>query len=174
MYGLRLTPKVVLSAGGPLDASSPGDITKWMAVPWHTDTASCRAGYEPEYDPYVPTFWPSRVPNHVLTEDDYKKAIDTGATIEDRLKSFEIRAVWIRWLKWSYIDQIKQMVTDFGRFGIVKKRMGADDVSRLPNIMYVESEVGFEENNMDKKNNSKFQEGRSLRFTREKRHGETL
>ena len=174
MYGLRLTPKVVLSAGGPLDASSPGDITKWMAVPWQTDTASCRAGYEPEYDPYLPTFWPSRVPNHVLTEDDYKNAIDTGASIEDRLKSFEIRAVWIRWLEGSGIDQLKQMVTDFGRFGIVKKRRGADDVSRLPNTMYVESEVGFEENNMDKKHNSRFQEGRSLRFTREKRLGETL
>ena len=42
-----------------------------MAVPWQTDTASCRSGYYlgygPRYDPYVPTFWPARVPNQVLT-----------------------------------------------------------------------------------------------------------
>jgi hypothetical protein len=39
-----------------------------MAVPWQTDTASCRSGYDLSYDPYVPAFWPARVPNEVLTK----------------------------------------------------------------------------------------------------------
>lgn len=56
------------AVGGPLYFNGPGDLTRWMAVPWQTDTASCRSGYVPEYDPYLPTFWPHRVPNHVLTE----------------------------------------------------------------------------------------------------------
>jgi hypothetical protein len=68
-YGSPLKPVIALGVGGPLYASSPGDITKWMAVPWQTDSASCRSGYEAEYDPYIPTFWPSRVPNHVLAMD---------------------------------------------------------------------------------------------------------
>jgi hypothetical protein len=60
-YGPTLKPIIAFSVGGPLYASSPGDITKWMAVPWQTDSASCRSGYEAEYDPYLPTFWPYRV-----------------------------------------------------------------------------------------------------------------
>jgi hypothetical protein len=77
-YGEELTPEKVLAANGPLHAQGPGDLTRWMAVPWQTDTASCRSGYESQnglalpYDPYVPTFWPARVPNHVLTEEDFR------------------------------------------------------------------------------------------------------
>jgi hypothetical protein len=49
----------------------PGGISRWMAVPWQCDTASCRSGYDKADDPYVPTFWPARVPNQVLTAEDY-------------------------------------------------------------------------------------------------------
>ena len=50
---------------------SPGSISRWMAIPWQTDTASCRSGYDTSYDPYVPTFWPARVPNEVMSETAY-------------------------------------------------------------------------------------------------------
>src|SRR6266540_4881195 len=74
-YGDYLTPDLINSQTGkdymgPLHANGPGDITRWMAVPWQCDTASCRSGYDPDYDPYLPTFWPARVPNHVLTEEN--------------------------------------------------------------------------------------------------------
>ena len=68
-YGPTLKPIIALGIGGPLYASSPGAFSKWMAVLWQADTASCRSGYEPEYDPYLPSFWPARVPNHVLAMD---------------------------------------------------------------------------------------------------------
>src|ERR1039457_4551787 len=58
-YGEFLTQAMVQADDGPLSASGPGDIGKWMAVPWQTDTASCRAGYPstefPE-DAFIPTF----------------------------------------------------------------------------------------------------------------------
>lgn len=44
-YGDFMTPELATSEGGPLSVSGPGDLTKWLAVPWQTDTASCRAGY---------------------------------------------------------------------------------------------------------------------------------
>ncbi|MET9872553.1 LodA/GoxA family CTQ-dependent oxidase, partial [Streptomyces sp. NPDC006386] len=81
-YGSVLTPQTALGVDGPLYGQGPGDLTRWMAVPWQTDTARCRSGYYlgygPRYDPYLPTFWPARVPNHVLTEQDYEEAVDPG------------------------------------------------------------------------------------------------
>ncbi|WP_318209261.1 LodA/GoxA family CTQ-dependent oxidase [Streptomyces sp. SJL17-1] len=142
-YGKVLTPKTALAYGGPLYAQGPGDLTRWMAVPWQTDTASCRSGYERRYDPYLPTFWPARVPNHVLTEEDYLIAVDTTRPREERLAAFYRRAPWDRWLPSPYKATINAMVKDFGRLGLVERRPGATDDPLLPTEMLVESEVSF-------------------------------
>ena len=71
---------------GPLYGQVPGGITRWMAMPWQTDTASCRSGYDKTYGPYVPTFWPARVPNRVMTKENYAVVITKSArSIEDGL-----------------------------------------------------------------------------------------
>src|SRR6266516_2732202 len=44
-YGTILRPEVCLGTEGPLQASGPGTLTRWMGVPWQTDEASCLAGY---------------------------------------------------------------------------------------------------------------------------------
>lgn len=146
-YGSTLTPHTALSVDGPLYAQGPGDLTRWMAVPWQTDTARCRSGYYlgfgPRYDPYLPTFWPARVPNHVLTEEDYDKAVDPDLTPEERQTAFEFRAVWDRWLPGDRIEQMNAMVKDFGRLGLVERRPGPGAEPDLPATMLVESEVGF-------------------------------
>ncbi|WP_435281188.1 LodA/GoxA family CTQ-dependent oxidase [Streptomyces koelreuteriae] len=146
-HGGVLTPQTALGAGGPLYAQGPGDLTRWMAVPWQTDTARCRSGYYlgygPRYDPYLPTFWPARVPNHVLTEQDYEKAIDPGSPAEERRTAFERRAVWDRWLPPDRIEQMNAMVKDFGKLGLVERRTGASDDPELPSTMFVESAVSF-------------------------------
>jgi len=64
-YGDYLTPEVALAFDGPLSASGPGDISRWMAVPWQSDTDSWRSGYPGTPfppDDFIPTFWPSRFP----------------------------------------------------------------------------------------------------------------
>ncbi|MEV4937353.1 LodA/GoxA family CTQ-dependent oxidase [Streptomyces zaomyceticus] len=142
-YGKVLTPATALAYDGPLYAQGPGDLTRWMAVPWQTDTASCRSGYERQYDPYLPTFWPARVPNHVLTEEDYLIAVDTTRPREERLAAFYRRAPWDRWLPSPYLATINAMVKDFGRLGLVERRPGATDDPLLPAEMLVESEVSF-------------------------------
>jgi hypothetical protein len=56
-YGPTLGADIINLPNGPLlGGQLPGGITRWMAVPWQTDTASCRSGYLTSYDPYVPTF----------------------------------------------------------------------------------------------------------------------
>ncbi|MFC9502189.1 LodA/GoxA family CTQ-dependent oxidase [Streptomyces sp. NPDC057002] len=147
-YGAVLTPQTAVGAGGPLYGQGPGDLTRWMAVPWQTDTARCRSGYYlgygPRYDPYLPTFWPARVPNHVLTEQDYEKAVDPGSPAEERRTAFERRAVWDRWLPPDRIEQMNAMVKDFGKLGLVERRAGATDDPELPATMFVESAVSFQ------------------------------
>jgi hypothetical protein len=96
-----------------------------MAVPWQTDTASCRSGYLPSYDPYVPTFWPARVPNQVLTREDYDIVVNEEASIAERLAAFARRASWLRPLgSRSYTDQINNMIAHFDHMGVVETRAG--------------------------------------------------
>ncbi|MBL1101524.1 LodA/GoxA family CTQ-dependent oxidase [Streptomyces sp. 205] len=146
-YGSVLTPKIALAVDGPLYGQSPGDLTRWMATPWHTDTASCRSGYYlgfgARYDPYLPTFWPARVPNHILTEEDYDIVLDMSRPAAERRLAFERRAVWNRWLPTDYLTHINDMIRDFGKLGIVERRPGIPAEAGFPAVMLVESEVSF-------------------------------
>jgi len=142
-YGKRLTPEVCLSQIGPLYGQGPGDITRWMAIPWQADTASCRsgyyAGYGKKYDPYVPTFWPARVPNQVLSHADYEVVMDSQSSLEDRREAFSRRSSWFRTLgTGSYNDQRNYMVTHFDRMGVVEVFDGPTDVSDFPAKIQVE------------------------------------
>lgn len=151
IYGGKLTPENVKLENGVLYGQSPGTITRWMAVPWQTDTASCRSGYEftlgfgPLYDPYIATFWPARVPNHVLTEADYQTAIDISKPREERIAAFNQRATWLRVLSQSYMEAINEFVHEFGKMGVVEMREGVKGDQELPEVMLVESKPEFPE-----------------------------
>jgi hypothetical protein len=95
-FGDSLSPEAALAPDGPLSGSFPGSLSRWMAVPWMTDTSSCRSGYQPTIDPYLETFWPARVPNQVLAEADYLIVMDRDAPIEARLDAFRRRRDWLR------------------------------------------------------------------------------
>jgi len=142
-YGEYLTPTTVLAFDGPLSASGPGDITKWMAVPWQSDTDSCRAGYPGTpfpADEFIPAFWPSRVPNNVLTEANYQIAIDRSQPLEKRFAAFYTRPFWLRNLAFNApkIEQLKAMVDHFGELGLVERREH-DAGEGFPAVMYVEA-----------------------------------
>lgn len=126
--GTVLTPDGVTIPNGPLTAQVPGGITRWMAVPWQTDTASCRSGYQRAYDPYVPTFWPARVPNQVLTKENYEIVANPERPMSERRKAFANRAAWIEPLGTvDYTTQINNMVRHFGYLGVVEARPGPAD-----------------------------------------------
>ncbi|HEX2834769.1 MAG TPA: LodA/GoxA family CTQ-dependent oxidase [Thermoanaerobaculia bacterium] len=119
--------------------NGPGDLSRWMAVPWQTDTASCRSGYEPNYDPVIPTFWPAHVPNQVLREQDYEIVIDTKRPREERLEAFNKRASWYRILGKNYLDSIQNMVDRYGDMGVVEARPGVKNDPDFPAEMWVET-----------------------------------
>lgn len=141
-YGASLTQPIALQTNGPLYAQGPGDISRWMALPWQGDTAFCRSGYDPQFDPYLPTFWAARVPNQVLTEEDYKRAIDAGLPREERLAAFNRRLLWLRALLYpnaSVADVMNEMIKQFGSLGIVEARPGVKGDPDIPEVIFVES-----------------------------------
>jgi hypothetical protein len=138
-YGAGLIQDTLSLPNGPLAAQVPGGLTRWMAVPWQTDTASCRSGYQKSYDPYTPTFWPARVPNQVLTKKNYDIVMDAKLPLDERLAAFANRAAWIRPLgAKSYTDQINNMIAHFGDMGVVEQHPGPQD-ARFPNTVEVEN-----------------------------------
>jgi hypothetical protein len=136
-----LTPDALSTPNGPFAGQLPGGITRWMAVPWHTDTASCRAGYVPEYDPYVPTFWPARVPNDVLTRENYDIVMDESRALGERLAAFANRAAWLAPLGLkNYTETINNMIGHFGELGVVEQRCGPSDRAHFPAVIEVEDQ----------------------------------
>jgi hypothetical protein len=141
-YGRSLDQRIALQPGGPLHAQGPGDISRWMALPWQGDTAFCRSGYDIDYDPYVPTFWPARVPNQVLTEEDYQIAIDEGLPRAQRIAAFNHRPSWLRAVTRPpapVAEVMLRMIAQFGALGIVEARPGMKNDPDFPGVMFVET-----------------------------------
>ncbi len=152
-YGDELTPARALAADGPLHASGPGDITRWMAVPWQTDTSSCGSAYPnstrgplpPALASDLPTFWPAAVPNKVLTERAYRRILDGGLVPRERQAVFAGRVPWGRHLAPDYEGRIRQFVTDWPRMGLIEPQPGPAHDPAFPAEMHVERESGFPE-----------------------------
>lgn len=126
---------------GPLGGQQAGGLTRWMAVPWQTDTASCRGGYDKSYDPFAPTFWPARVPNEVLTKEDYTIVMDKTRSLDDRKAAFARRAKWLAPLgTTSYTDQINHMIEHFDHLGVIESMDGPKDAQAFPAVLQVEDQ----------------------------------
>jgi hypothetical protein len=138
-YGKTLNQQKALSRGGPLFEQGPGDLTRWMGLPWQADTAFCRAGYDTTYDLYQPTFWPARVPNHVLTDVDYALVIDQTQPRARRLEAFIARTSWVEPLHGKTAEQMEQMVRVFASMGLLEARPGVQGDPDLPPMMLVAS-----------------------------------
>lgn len=149
-YGDFMTQDIATADGGPLSASGPGDLTKWMAVPWQSDTAGCRGGYGkdfPENDVFLPSFWPSRVPNQVLSEESYQVIIDPARSIEERRAAFARRDQWLAPLNLdaTILSQLTTMIDHFHELGILEprhlsasERNAGEDEDDFPKVIYVQ------------------------------------
>jgi hypothetical protein len=145
-YGNVLTPEVALSADGPLAGSGPGGVTRWMAVPWQADTASCRSGYQygdTPVDPYLPTFWAARVPNHVMPEQSYERVLDTSRPLDERREAFFHRAQFFRNIDAPETPAtLQNMVNNWYRLGVVTEQPGPGDPA-FPPLFKVETDNEF-------------------------------
>jgi L-Lysine epsilon oxidase N-terminal/L-lysine epsilon oxidase C-terminal domain len=141
-YGTFFTPDLITLPNGPFYGQRPGGITRWMALPWQADTASCRSGYNgvKDYAPHVPTFWPARVPNQVLALAEYDIVIDGKKPLDQRLKAFAKRSDWLAPITKSpdYLDQINSFIADISQMGVVETRDGPKNDPNFPPTIEVE------------------------------------
>jgi hypothetical protein len=138
-YGPTLTPQIALSPNGPLNEQGPGDLTRWMGLPWQADTAFCRSGYDSSYDPYVPTFWPARVPNQILTRAAYRIIRNDNHPRERRLALYNDRMEWVEPLSGTVAGQMEDMVRVFGSMGLLEVMPGVENDPDFPREMMVAS-----------------------------------
>lgn len=137
--GSMLDQAMALGDNGPLHEQGPGTLTRWMAVPWQADTAWCRSAYDQKYDEFAPSFWPARVPNHVLSVEDYEKAIDPGQPLSARVHAFAVRTNWSAPLGEDTAGAMAEMVQVFGSMGLLEERAGPPGDAIVPPRMLVAS-----------------------------------
>lgn len=133
-----------------LGAQPAGGLTRWMALPWHGDTARCRGGYDAQhtgnYGDYTPTYWPARVPNQVLTQASFEKLKDSSLSNTDRIAAFETRENWWRNMSdqpdsrapYQEEKQAEFMIHNYEKMGTVLQidsPLASDDI---PEKIYVE------------------------------------
>ncbi len=118
-YGPLLSQQIALGAGGPIDGSGPGSLTRWLGVPWQTDEASCLSGYTPSYYLTLPSFWSARVPNYILSQDSFERLSDTNMNVPQRLKHFDYRQNWLRDFSTQNQARINAMVSRWHELGII-------------------------------------------------------
>ena len=139
-WGPAMTSEIALAEDGPLSASGPGGLTRWMAVPWQTDTSSCLSRYKRDVDGYLPAFWPARVPNDVLDLESYEAVMDDTLSPEERQAAFENRVKWLRDLPGFGVTsriRINAFLRQWADAGVVTSRPGPGDPS-FPETFWVE------------------------------------
>lgn len=124
-YGPFIDQTLLNKIVNPFEFQVAGGITRWMAIPWQTDTASCKDGYDSSYDSYIPTFWPARVPNEIITYKQFKALQEKQGNPEEQLEIFNQRFEWLEDLPGNptiyspYQEIINKMVTHFDAVGTV-------------------------------------------------------
>lgn len=141
-FGPLLSPAIALGANGPIAASGPGSLTRWLGVPWQTDEASCLSGYDSTTYLPLPSFWAARVPNQVLSEDSYARMSDTNVNIGQRLKHFDYRQDWLREFGTQYLSKINNMVNEWHDLGIIVETDAVNQKSELlPDKVWKETKL---------------------------------
>ena len=129
----------------------PGDLTRWMGIPWQCDAFSCQqVTFANDFPNAV--WWPALLPIDVLPEAFYAAVMDPNLAPAERLKFASGRVAWSRGVagigyhaQASYTDGLNQMVSLWARMGFVVRRDGPTDAKRpagIPAVLYVEVDRG--------------------------------
>ena len=101
---------------GPLAASGPGTLTRWLGVPWQTDEASCLSGYNTLELPVAPLVLGGAGAQPGARHGSPTNACSMpGLPAAQRMKHLAYRQFWLRDLTASgaYQDRINHMVTNW-------------------------------------------------------------
>lgn len=153
--GLQLNPVNVFAGnpdkpdqGKPIGPQAPGDLTRWMGVPWQGDAFSCQAVLTASGFP-TPVWWPALLPVDVLPEAFYQQMMRTDLTEEERLRFYHTRVPWARGaagiglhVEAGYTDGLRRMIELWTQMGVVVRRPGPKGLPGVPDQLYVEVQRG--------------------------------
>ncbi|MFT4928637.1 MAG: hypothetical protein ACI8WB_004757 [Phenylobacterium sp.] len=137
----------------PIGPQMPGDLTRWMGLPWQPDAFSCQnVNFANDFPTVV--WWPALLPVDVLPEFAYQQMWRVGQlSREERLKFATVRAPWARGAAGigyhanaSYFDGLNRMVYLVDKMGVVVKKETPPDLisaeNGLPEFVFVEVDRG--------------------------------
>ena len=147
------TGEAYVFAPGPKAAigpQMPGDLTRWMGLPWFGDAFSCALAVDYANDFPQANWLPALTPIDVLPEV-YFNQLASNASDKEKLKYFENRVPWVRGVRGiglhvqaSYLDGLARAEALWSGFGVVVKRKRPDNLSEelkkiIPEYLYVET-----------------------------------
>jgi hypothetical protein len=138
-YGHHLDAATALGPQGPLHGQHPGSLSRWMLLPWQIDTGGCLAGYEDDLVFDAPSFWPTRVPNHVLPHASYLRVVDPSLPREERVNAFAQRRSWFETLHSPGSEWGARLIRQFGTMGVVEAYPGIVGDPDIPPVIYAET-----------------------------------
>lgn len=122
---------------------TPGDLTKWMGIPWQSDAGSCQAVFVEKQYP-IPSWWAANLPVQVLPEDAYNKLLDPEILVETKHDIYASRLAWLHTTdtgfigyhaEGGYMNGLINMVYKWKDIGVVTGR--PLNVKGLPKLVYV-------------------------------------
>ena len=148
-FGFLMTPEDVrnsMDSDNPeywLWQITPGDLTKWMGIPWQSDAGSCQAVWTDSQYP-VPAWWAANLPIDVLTNESYKSIKDAKILPDTKRNIYAARQQWLQTTdtgyvgyhaEGGYLNGLINMVYKWDQIGMVVARKL--DVDGFPNTVYV-------------------------------------
>lgn len=124
---------------------TPGDLTKWMGIPWQSDAGSCQAVYVEKQYP-IPAWWAANLPVHVLPEESYYKLLDPDILNDTKKNIFANREDWLHTAntgfigyhaEGGYLNGLINMVYEWNQIGMVTGRELNLDIDGIPKRVYV-------------------------------------
>ncbi|MFT5778197.1 MAG: hypothetical protein ACI837_001153 [Crocinitomicaceae bacterium] len=124
---------------------TPGDLTKWMGIPWQSDAGSCQAVFTNSQYP-VPAWWAANLPVDVLTDESFKKIQDPEILEETKRNIYANRLPWLQTTdtgfvgyhaEGGYMNGLINMVYKWKDIGMVTGRESGVDVNGIPKIVYI-------------------------------------
>ncbi len=124
---------------------TPGDLTKWMGIPWQSDAGSCQAVYVDKQYP-IPAWWAANLPVHVLPEENYRKLQDPNILADTKKNIFANREDWLHTAdtgfigyhaEGGYLNGLINMVYQWDKIGVVTGRKLHTGIDGIPETVYV-------------------------------------
>ncbi|GAB5418250.1 MAG: LodA/GoxA family CTQ-dependent oxidase [Crocinitomicaceae bacterium] len=123
--------------------TTPGDLTKWMGIPWQSDAGSCQAVWIDSQYP-VPSWWAANLPIDVLTNESYTRIKDGNTLPDTKRNIYASRQPWLQTTDTGYVgyhaeggymNGLINMVYQWDQIGSVAARKL--DLDGYPETVYV-------------------------------------